>query len=551
MGFIVLLVIYVVLSVFTIKLSRSEEIFFFMDSPIPARSFAGAFSNVANLSLILLVVFYGKVGFAVAMMILAVQFPTLMIQIFLRHVYSSIPGLFSNVVAIVASLLVFFKNRSIEKYQEKIRTQAITDQLTGIPNRFALSELVDALIRQKGRFAVATINLNNFKNINNTMGARTGNEVLREIASRMQKASEEGHTGTEEYVVRQSGDEFTIIIRNYPNADEILRTVTSYKTVLERKMTIDGCDLFLTFSIGYAEYPTDARSVDELMAHANLAMLEARRSSDGTMICRYTPEMSDVERVLQMERKIRYALENDRFIFYLQPQYDVYHHLIGFEALARMMDENGSLIPPGDFIPVAEDTGLVDQIDTVVFRKSAVFFRELIRKTKTDITLSVNVSVKHLMKNDFLDEVREILDASQVPPGQIEIEITESVMIDSVEKALQCINELKKMGIRIAIDDFGTGYSSLSYLNTFPADVLKIDKTFIDQMNSSDSSRKYVASIISIGHIMNFKVISEGVEENDQLETLRSIGCDYIQGFIWGRPLCAEDAEKVVIEAVS
>lgn len=551
MGFIVLLVIYVVLSVFTIKLSRSEEMFLFMGTPIPARSFAGAFSNVANLSLILLVVFYGKVGFAVAMMILAVQFPTLMIQIFLRHVYSSIPGLFSNVVAIVASLLVFFKNRSIEKYQEKIRTQAITDQLTGIPNRFALSELVDALIRQKGRFAVATINLNNFKNINNTMGARTGNEVLREIASRMQKASEEGHTGTEEYVVRQSGDEFTIIIRNYPNADEILRTVTYYKTVLERKMTIDGCDLFLTFSIGYAEYPTDARSVDELMAHANLAMLEARRSSDGTMICRYTPEMSDVERVLQMERKIRYALENDRFVFYLQPQYDVYHHLIGFEALARMMDENGSLIPPGDFIPVAEDTGLVDQIDTVVFRKSAVFFRELIRKTKTDITLSVNVSVKHLMKNDFLDEVREILDASQVPPGQIEIEITESVMIDSVEKALQCINELKKMGIRIAIDDFGTGYSSLSYLNTFPADVLKIDKTFIDQMNSSDSSRKYVASIISIGHIMNFKVISEGVEENDQLETLRSIGCDYIQGFIWGRPLCAEDAEKVVIEAVS
>ena len=215
-----------------------------------------------------------------------------------------------------------------------------------------------------------------------------------------------------------------------------------------------------------------------------------------------------------------------------------------------MKDADGNFISPGEFIPVAEKVGLIDKVDHSVFKNSATFFGELIKKAGTDITLSVNVSVRHLMKNDFLDEVREVLNTCGVPAGQLEIEITESVMIDSAQKALQCINEIKNMGITIAIDDFGTGYSSLSYLNNFPANLLKIDKSFIDKMNTSDSSKKYVAAIISIGHIMNFNVISEGVEEEEQLETLKEIGCDFIQGFIWGRPLPPEEAEKLVLSEV-
>ena len=164
--------------------------------------------------------------------------------------------------------------------------------------------------------------------------------------------------------------------------------------------------------------------------------------------------------------------------------------------------------------------------------------------------MSVNVSVRHLMKNNFIDDIMKILDKYGVPPFRIEIEITESIMIDSAEKALQRIDELKQLGLKVAIDDFGTGYSSLSYLNSFPTDMLKIDKSFIDKMNTGDSSRQYVASIISIGHIMGFDVISEGVEAPDQLETLKEIGCDFIQGFIWGRPLSAEDAGKLVEETV-
>ena len=214
-----------------------------------------------------------------------------------------------------------------------------------------------------------------------------------------------------------------------------------------------------------------------------------------------------------------------------------------------MKDSDGKFVSPGEFIPVAEKVGLIDRIDACVFRKSAEFIGKIIKETGADITLSVNVSVRHLMKNDFIEELKSIIAASGVTPDHLEIEITESIMIDSAEKALNCINDIKNLGIKIAIDDFGTGYSSLNYLNTFPADLLKVDKSFIDKMNSSDSSKKYVAAIISIGHIMNFEVISEGVEEPEQLETLKSIGCDFVQGYIWGKPLPPEDARELIMNS--
>ncbi len=224
------------------------------------------------------------------------------------------------------------------------------------------------------------------------------------------------------------------------------------------------------------------------------------------------------------------------------------HLLRGFEALARMNDEKGNTFRPEEFIPVAEKTGLIDRVDGTVAEKSAMFFGELLRRTGSRLTLSLNVSVRHMMKSNFTDEIRQLIKDSGIPADQLEIEITESIMIDSVDKALYCIDELKAMGVHIAIDDFGTGYSSLSYLNRFPADLLMIDKSFIDAMNTRDSSRQYVAAIISMGHIMGFDVISEGVEKPEQLETLKEIGCDYVQGFIWGNPLSTEEVERLIAD---
>ncbi|MDO4877364.1 MAG: EAL domain-containing protein, partial [Oscillospiraceae bacterium] len=206
----------------------------------------------------------------------------------------------------------------------------------------------------------------------------------------------------------------------------------------------------------------------------------------------------------------------------------------------------GSVINPAEFIPVAEKTGLVEQIDMMVFEMAVRFTGSVINAIGHNITMSINVSVRHLMKNNFLDDIKRILHKYNVAPECIEIEITESIMIDSAEKAMDRINELKKMGMKIAIDDFGTGYSSLSYLNSFPSDKLKIDKSFIDKMNTNEVSRQYVAMIITIGHTLNLKVISEGVESTGQVDVLKSIGCDYIQGFVWGRPMSPEEAAELV-----
>jgi len=230
----------------------------------------------------------------------------------------------------------------------------------------------------------------------------------------------------------------------------------------------------------------------------------------------------------------------------LQPQFNIDHKLRGFEALARMTDKDGNIISPGEFIPVAEKVGLIDEIDGIIYRKAGAFIGDHIKKTGSKITLSINVSVKHLMKKDFIDEIASLLKTTGIPADQLEVEITESVMIESLDKAISRIDELHTMGIKIAIDDFGTGYSSLSYLSEFPATLLKIDKAFIDKLLTGEKSKQYVAGIISLGHIMGFDVISEGVEEHEQLDILRNIGCDLIQGFVWGRPLLPEDAEKLI-----
>ncbi|MBR6385716.1 MAG: bifunctional diguanylate cyclase/phosphodiesterase [Ruminococcus sp.] len=447
-------------------------------------------------------------------------------------------------------LTTFFISSKLSSYKmlEHLRYISYTDTLTGIPNRIAGMELVENLVKQDESFTVVSIDINGFKSINNTMGFETGNKVLKEIAARWKTIVDAKLSGTQDYIARVGGDEFALIIRDYRSDDEIIKTIKQYESVLGSRLTIDGCDFYISASFGYAVFPDDAKTSDNICSYANASMCEVKRLNSSNHIMRFTKDMLKVERTLEIERKLRTALEEDTVYYNLQPQFDLSHKLRGFEALARMKDSEGNNIYPNEFIPVAEKVGLVDKVDGTVFRKSAIFIGELIRRTGADITLSVNVSVRHLMKNDFLDEVDEVMKISGLPKENLEIEITESIMIDSADKALKCIEKLHEMGIKIAIDDFGTGYSSLSYLNKFPANLLKIDKSFIDKMNISDSSKQYVAAIISIGHIMGFDVISEGVEEQEQLETLREIGCDFIQGYIWGKPLPKEDAEKLVIE---
>ena len=547
-GYIILILIYFAVLVATKVSARSHIVFKISDSVLPVSAFAGVLSALGNIIVIFLVVYYKKLGYITSLILLLAQFPTIVFDYTIRNSLASLPGMFTDIFALITVVMLYKYIQRIDKYQMRLRDQAVTDPLTELPNRFACTELMEKLIRHNEKFAVVFIDLKNFKSINDTMGFDVGNEVLIELANRWKNIANSGLSATTDFITRLAGDEFALIIRDYHSSEDIINTIKQYDTSLSSRLTIDGCDLYLYASFGYAEYPLDAKTTDNLLTYADTAIAEAKKMKDEHRIFHFTPDLLKRERMIELERKLKTALQKDTIYFNLQPQYDIDRKLRGFEALARMKDEYGNIVSPGEFIPIAERLGIVDKIDDAVLKKSAAFFGELIKKTDSDITLSVNVSVKHLMKNGFLEELKELLGSMDIPAKQLELEITESIMIDSAEKALKCIEDIRKMGIKVAIDDFGTGYSSLSYLNDFPADLLKIDKSFIDKMNLSSSSKQYVAAIISIGHIMGYDVVSEGVEQQSQLDTLKEIGCDFVQGFIWGKPMSVEEAENLVIE---
>ena len=545
-AFILLVLLYAIASFLTTRTSVMQGSIAIGGQMISYNSFTGVFSMLGYICIICLVMLFRRVGYIVSMAAIILQFPLMIFNIFVRGNLHSLPGLFSSVLIIGAISIIHFSYRKILKYQQSIREQAVTDRITGLPNRFACNELLTDLQRRGEPFVLVSVDLNDFKSINDTMGHDTGDQVLREVAKRWKDLANSLSTETVDFVARNSGDEFMIVISEYPSVEEIENTINAYREVLEKKITIDDCDYYLTACFGYSFFPEDSDVIENIYLFSDAALHEVKKAGSGSRISRFTPDVLNFERTLEIERKIRTALNSDKIFFNLQPQYDINHNLRGFEALARMKDDDGSFISPVDFIPVAEKTGLVDRIDMRVFELSMEFLDKITRETGTEIMMSVNVSVRHLMKNTFIEDIKNILKAHNIAPERVEIEITESIMIDSAEKALQRINEIKAMGMKVAIDDFGTGYSSLSYLNNFPSDLLKIDKAFIDQMNMSESSKQYVAMIISIGHILHLKVISEGVESPDQVEVLKKIGCDYIQGFVWGKPMPPEEAGRLV-----
>ena len=543
-----LVVAYLITNVVVSSTATSGGTISFGEHSIHVYTFAGVFSSISNMCVIFMSVYYGKKGYWSGLTLLLIQLPLVLLSIIKGHNLNSIPGVFGSLLTMTAITFVYFNGKKIDSYQKKLRDVAVTDILTGIPNGFACDELINTLTRRNEPFANVTINLNAFKSINDTMGFDAGNQILMDTAYRLKSVAESGETGTFDFVGRTSGDEFSLIIRGYKTPDELYKVIQIYDEAINKQYTVLDCDLFVSASFGYALYPEDGDSIDSVISHSSIAMNEVKRKNNGNHILRYTEDLNQSKKLIEMESKIRSAIDNDRVFFMLQPQFDMEHRLRGFEALARIKDKDGTIINPGDFIPVAEKVGLIDKIDGIIYKKAGGFIGEHIKKTGSKVTLSINVSVMHLMKKDFIDEISSLLRTTGIPADQLEVEITESVMIESLEKAMDRISTLHMMGIKIAIDDFGTGFSSLSYLSEFPANLLKIDKAFTDKLLTGETSKQYVAGIISLGHIMGFDVISEGVEEDEQLEVLQRIGCNYIQGFIWGRPLLPEDAEKLITD---
>ena len=544
-GLFLLIALYIAGNILVRFTSTSDAVILLNHRPIPHKTLTGAFSAITNLCIITMVILYKKKGFIISLVLLLTQFPSLVNNL-LNQIFTAIPGLFTNLLCIVTSCIVFTYVNKSDKYQEKMRKQATTDRMTGLPNRFAVSEMMNYLVQKKEPFTFAVIKFNNFNNINNSLGQIAGDEAIVQIAKRLKVISEGGSTGTKDFVATRKGNDFLITIRSFSSEEQVLKTIEYYAEAISKKLYVDGCDFVLTTSIGYSMFPTDANDGETIFNYAYAAMNHGRKKDHSDSICKFEKSMLNSDNYTEIERSIRHALDRGEVVFKLQPQFDTSHKLRGFEALARINDRDGNVISPVQFIPVAEKAGLVDKIDHEVLMSSTKFMGEMVRQTKTDAVLSVNASVRHLLQEGFVDEVSTALKESGLPANQLEIEITESIIIESVDKAVECIRQLNAIGVRIAIDDFGTGYSSLSYLNALPADIIKIDRSFIVNMNSSETSKQYVAAIIAIGHVMNFQVVAEGVEEDEQIETLKEINCDFIQGFIWGRPMDPKDAALLV-----
>ena len=444
-AFILLLLLYGIATFLTISSSNTQAEITLFGETMRFSALTGVFSMLGSTCIIVLVMLFRKVGYFTAMFLLIVQLPGLIINIVVRHSVKHLPGLFTSFMIIIAITIIFLSNRKILAYQKSIRDQAVTDSLTGLPNRFACTELMQDLLRRNSDFVVVSADLNDFKSINDTMGHSAGDAVLIEVARRWRELANNTTTETTEFVARNSADEFILIISDYDSLDDVEKTIEAYKAELEKKMTIDDCDYYMTACYGYAVCPDDSTVIDNIFTFADAAMHEVKdkESGHGISILRYTSEILNAEKTIAIERKIRNALEQDKLFYHLQPQYDIDHKLRGFEALARLRDDDGSYISPVDFIPVAEKTGLVDRIDMKVYEMAVDFIAKVIAETGRHITISVNVSVRHLMKNNFIEEIRRVLEERNVSADHIEIEITESIMIDSAEKALERIEQLK------------------------------------------------------------------------------------------------------------
>ncbi len=515
-------------------------------SVIPYMSLGGIVSQLQMLTFILIVVFYRKIGIASVLVLSSIQGTILIYPIIINKVYTSIAGVAILISSTAVSILIYFYLKRLDSNQNTIVKYAFTDTLTGLPNRRAFNDYLNKLIaeysNEEDKFALVMIDLDDFKNINDSVGHDSGDQILSEVVRRWKIVQ-----GDNDFIARIGGDEFTIILRNYGSDEELEQKIKKYSSAISSRFTININYFYISASFGVALFPKDSKDSSEIFRYADVAMYFSKNNGN-VNITMYNHSMTEtIENNVALEQKIRIALEENNLYFVLQPQYNTKTKKIrGFETLARMKDEYGNIISPASFIPLAEKTGLITSIDNLVIRNSMFFLKNILDITNEKLMLSVNISVLHLLNKGFLDEIQQILNETNFPPSQLEIEITESVFISSMSKAIDTLNELKKIGVCIALDDFGTGYSSLSYLSKLPIDLLKIDKSFIDELLVSESGRNYVAAIISIGHIMNFSVISEGVENQKQLDILDSLGSDYMQGYLWGKPMLPKDAVKLL-----
>ena len=442
--------------------------------------------------------------------------------------------------------------------EEQIRLLAYYDPLTGLPNRrFFLQQLEQALVfagRNDRMLAVLFLDLDRFKLVNDTMGHGIGDRLLQDVAERLQRLVRRSdclaraeEDGPPSLVSRLGGDEFTIMLSDIDHFQDVAKVARRILEAVSQPYNLGGRELFVSTSIGISLFPFDALSAGDLVRNADGAMYQAKEQGrNGYQIYDESMNQKALERIV-LESQLHRALNEEEFIVHYQPQLCCRTgRVIGIEALVRWQNREQGLVEPERFLPIAEEIGLVVRIDEWVMRSACRQYRSWLDQGLPPVTLALNVSGQHFAKCELLGTVTAILAEYALEPGLLELELTEGVLMDQTERTVETLTALKRLGVRIAIDDFGTGFSSLAYLKRFPLDVLKIDRTFVADLETDPDDAAITLATIEMAHTLKLKVIAEGVETRAQLAFLVENGCDLYQGHLCSRPVPAEEIPRLV-----
>lgn len=512
---------------------HKEMVFGFGEMKLPATSFLGIIQAVMGLLCIIMVSIDYKMGRIMALVFMLGSVFFMFMNIIKTGDMSSLPGIYNSIITIVSVMII---SNGLSKADKR----AVTDYLTGLRNRRGLVTLIDKSIKDKKSFSVVYFELENFRTINDNLGHKYGDVALKTVASKLSEFENEDNV----YVSRIGGAEFAAVVfgsidpKNF--AEKVIEKIGTNIT------NTNDMDIRLSLSVysGICSYPGDANNADDILKYADIAVYNARMARSKNRICFFDKEMKEkLFRQIELERIVRDSLTHDYFYLVYQPQYDINSKkLRGFETLLRLKTPDGTSVSPGEFIPVVEKSELIMKVDSYVIRRALKEAKSMVDAAGSSIFISINVSAKNISSHGFVSEIREGLEESGFPPQCLEIEITEYSFAEDDITTTENLTELRSLGVQIALDDFGTGYTSLSQVMRLPVNLLKIDKSLIDDIEHNQVNRDFVDAIIYMGHLMNCDVISEGVESDKQLGLLKDHECDYVQGFVWGKPMEYEKA---------
>lgn len=430
--------------------------------------------------------------------------------------------------------------------EKRIRHLAYNDLLTGLPNRTLffdqLAQSLEQAETNSTHVAVLFLDLDRFKYVNDNLGHDVGDRLLVAVAQRVRRS-----VRNVDCVARLGGDEFTVVLAEIDGPAAAASAAQNICRVLSAPFQIDGHDIFVTSSVGIAMYPNDGSDVGTLVKHADTAMYRAKKTNTGFQFFEASMEHSISEHV-RLESDLRRALENEELEVFYQPQarFDT-GELIGMEALVRWNHPTRGFVSPVEFIPLAEEIGLINRLGEWVLRTACNQLQTWMQAGLPEMRVAVNLSVRQLLQKDFTKTVQMALHDTGLPPHMLELEITESTLMENAQDTLQALHELRNVGLRLSIDDFGTGYSSLSYLKRFPVDIIKIDRSFVQDTPDDADDAAIVTGIIALAHSLRLEVVAEGVETEAQLRFLREQNCDILQGYYLSKPMPADKFEQFII----